>query len=93
MENNQNWETRSVIVTGGNKGIGLATVELLLTTGNYSKVIFTARSKDKAESAVAELKTKINEDIVSSKVSYLLLDYSETKSIDAFIQEVKEKHS
>lgn len=56
-------ENKVAIVTGGSRGIGLATVKAFLREG--ASVILTASSKESAEKAVARLKEKDPEAKVS----------------------------
>ncbi|NNF90019.1 MAG: SDR family oxidoreductase [Boseongicola sp.] len=48
-----NLDGKSAIVTGGNRGIGLATVDALLKAG--ASVVFTARRQEAIEAALEEL--------------------------------------
>jgi NAD(P)-dependent dehydrogenase (short-subunit alcohol dehydrogenase family) len=66
------FEGKYALVTGGNKGIGLAICQGLLAQG--FEVIMAARSLDKAQEAIAKLN--------SSKLRPLELDVSDDDSID-----------
>jgi NAD(P)-dependent dehydrogenase (short-subunit alcohol dehydrogenase family) len=63
---------KHVLVTGGNKGIGFAICQGLLTAG--FEVTLAARSLDKANVAIAQLK--------SDRVHPLILDLADDDSID-----------
>lgn len=72
------------IVTGANRGLGLAVSEALAQRG--FKVIMAMRSPDKAQKIVNSLKTK-DLDIVPMK-----LDLSQEKSIQDFVETVKREY-
>lgn len=65
--------TKIALVTGGNKGIGLAICQGLLTAG--FEVILTARSIDKAKTAIEQLRSNL--------VHPLVLDVADDRSIEA----------
>lgn len=79
---------KSIIVTGSNKGIGFTTVCQILEKGVYDKVILTARTQEKADSAIQQLVEKFSAEQVSSKVSPILLDLNSVESIDSFVSQV-----
>lgn len=72
----------TVLITGGNSGIGFEFVKLCLKE-NY-KVIFTVRSKEKGEETLKLLK----EEFENSQVSYMILDLLDFNSMDSFINEI-----
>ena len=74
-----NNETKYALVTGGNKGIGLAICQGLLTSG--FEVILAARSLDKAKQAIDGLQ--------SAQVHPLVLDVADDASIDRAVEDVR----
>lgn len=75
-----------IIVTGGNSGLGKETV-LQLAKHNPHSLYMGARSKSKAEDAIAEIKTIVP----NANIKFLLLDISSLASVkrgaDAFLAE------
>ncbi|MEM9886249.1 MAG: SDR family oxidoreductase [Bacteroidota bacterium] len=63
------------LVTGGNAGIGKATATALVQKGH--NVIIACRSEEKAQQAVADIKTTTNKDAID----YLICDLSSFASI------------
>lgn len=85
-------EVKSIIVTGSNKGIGLAIVTQILKKNYYNKIIMTTRSQQKYESAITELKTQFGEDQISNKIDGLILDLMDETSIQNFTQQVQQQY-
>ncbi|KAJ0163331.1 putative oxidoreductase [Colletotrichum tanaceti] len=81
-------EGKVVVVTGGNAGIGLSTVKFLALGG--ARVYFTARSKDKADTARALL-TSENPEIDDARLRWLPLDLADLASVSAAVDELKSK--
>ncbi len=75
---NANDRTKSALVTGGNKGIGLAICRGLVAAG--FEVILTARSLDKAKQAI--------EQIQSPNLHPLVLDVADDASIAGAVAEI-----
>ena len=73
---------KTVIITGGNTGIGKETAIDLATRG--AKVIIGCRSKERGEKAVIDIKKQSGNDEVYLK----LIDLSSFKSVRAFAQDV-----
>nr|XP_046269813.1 dehydrogenase/reductase SDR family member 13-like [Scatophagus argus] len=71
---------KTVIITGGNTGIGKATALHLARKG--ARVILACRNRDKAEAAIAD----IQQETGSTDVLYMLLDLASLKSIRCFSQ-------
>ena len=63
---------KTVLITGGSKGIGLACAEVLAAEG--CKVAIAARDKKGLASAVAAVKAKTNAEIISLSVDLASLD-------------------
>ncbi|EIW63604.1 NAD-P-binding protein [Trametes versicolor FP-101664 SS1] len=72
------------IVTGGNTGIGRETVKRLLMKN--AKVYMAARSKEKAERAIAEL-----HDETGKTALFLPLDLNDLKSVQKAVEEFKSR--
>lgn len=85
-----NQENQLVIVTGANKGIGLATVEQLLIHPNKFAVVLTSRDAGRGQEAVTNLIKKHPD--AKDRLIYQKLDISSSESIDSFIQWVKENN-
>lgn len=79
----------SIIVTGSNRGIGFAAVNLILEKGLYNEVIMTARSQEKIDEAIGKLSQKFGADRISSQVRGFILDLMDTQSINSFVQQIK----
>ncbi|PIL34972.1 hypothetical protein GSI_02759 [Ganoderma sinense ZZ0214-1] len=80
---------RIVIVTGGNVGIGYETVKALLQ--HNAKVYLAARSKEKAENAIASLKEATGKEAIFHELDLGSLS-SVKKSADEFLSKEKELH-
>ncbi|KAG9045159.1 hypothetical protein FS837_006927 [Tulasnella sp. UAMH 9824] len=78
-----------VIVTGGNTGIGKQTIQVLLSKN--AKVYMAARSKAKAEAAIAELKRITGKDPLFLQLDLANLD-SVTKSANEFMSKESSLH-
>lgn len=76
-----------VCVTGGNKGIGHATVLGLLADASVGEVYFTSRDKENGEKALKEF----TESAKGKKVEVLALDILSEDSVGHFVKQVKEK--
>jgi NAD(P)-dependent dehydrogenase (short-subunit alcohol dehydrogenase family) len=70
---------KTVLITGGNSGIGYQTALVLASKG--AKVIITARNAENGEQAVGRIKAQVP----NAKVSYELLDLASLASIKAFV--------
>lgn len=78
-------QNKSVVVTGGSSGIGLATVRAFLEEG--ANVAFCARGRERLEAVTAELKTEFGAaSVFSSAISVL-----DKKAVRAFADEVVER--
>ena len=78
-------EGKTVVITGGNAGIGKATAVALAKKG--AEIVITSRSADKAEAAVNEIRSASGND----KVDYVLIDLSSQKSVRQAAEELKTK--
>ncbi len=77
---------KTVLITGGNAGIGLATAKSLAAKG--AEVIITSRSDDKGKAGVEEIKKASG----SSKVSYELLELSSQKNVREFAERIGKQY-
>lgn len=66
---------RVVLVTGGNSGLGLETVRALAAAG--AEVVLTARSQDKADAAVADVRATVP----GARLDTLLLDLADLAEV------------
>ncbi|TRM63807.1 hypothetical protein BD626DRAFT_568431 [Schizophyllum amplum] len=73
-----------MLVTGGNSGIGKETVKALLQ--HNAKVYIGARSQERAEEAIKELK-----DITKKEALFIKIDLEDLKSIKAAVAEFQNK--
>lgn len=71
---------KTVIITGGNTGIGKATALHLVRRG--AKVILACRNQNKAEAAIAEIQKETG----STDVLYMQLDLASLKSVRCFTE-------
>ncbi|WP_428330888.1 SDR family oxidoreductase [Mucilaginibacter sp.] len=71
-----NITNKTILITGGGSGIGLAAAKLLSEKGN--KVIITGRTEDKLQKAVAKL----------NNVSYITFDVNNEDAIDGVINKL-----
>lgn len=76
---------KTYVVTGGNSGIGLEACKILGSKG--ATVVFTARSEEKAEGAIATMR----EASPSGTFDYVLLDLSDQASVAAGAQAILDK--
>ena len=77
----------TVLVTGGNNGIGLAACQLFAAQPNYH-CIMASRSLEKGQKALESIQSS-NE---ASSISLVQLDITSDESIAAAVEEVKSKH-
>jgi len=76
---------KTIVITGGNAGIGKATAMALAKKG--AEIIITSRSEDKAKAAVEEIKTASG----NENVSYVLVDLSSLRSVREATEKLKVK--
>ncbi|MGL4423454.1 MAG: SDR family NAD(P)-dependent oxidoreductase [Gemmataceae bacterium] len=75
--------TRTILVTGGNRGIGLATVAQLAREGH--RVLLTARDRAEGQAAAAPLQK------AGFAVEALMLDVADPTSIDKLIAQLAQQ--
>ncbi|MGB0369201.1 MAG: SDR family oxidoreductase [Flavobacteriales bacterium] len=78
-------EGKTIVITGGNAGIGKATAIALAKKG--AEIVITSRSEDKAKAAVAEIKSASG----NEKLSYVLVDLNSQASVRKAAEELKTK--
>jgi NAD(P)-dependent dehydrogenase (short-subunit alcohol dehydrogenase family) len=83
---------KTVIVTGGNSGIGHETARQYLTLG-ASRVIITVRSKTKGQEAISALHADpaVKDANPSAEIEAFQLDLSDYQSALRFCQKVREE--
>lgn len=79
-------ETQTVLITGGNSGIGKATAIGIAKTG--ATVVIGCRDKARGEAAVTEIKLASGND----KVELLLIDLASQQSVRNAVAQFKERH-
>ncbi|QES09002.1 glucose 1-dehydrogenase [Streptomyces venezuelae] len=72
---------RTVLITGGTSGMGLATAHRLLSEGAH--VVVTGRTRDRVDAAVAEL---------GPRASGAVADVADLGAVDALMDLVRERH-
>jgi retinol dehydrogenase-12 len=83
-------ENKLALVTGGSSGIGK---ELTWRLARMSfDVIFTSRSKERAEKAAAELGDHLKNEPKSGSIEWMVLDLDSIKAIHKFVKEFLGRH-
>jgi NAD(P)-dependent dehydrogenase (short-subunit alcohol dehydrogenase family) len=77
---------KTILITGGSSGIGLATAEALAAQG--AEIILAARSEAKLKEAKLQIETKTG----NNKIRYYVADFSSQKSIRSLADQVKENY-
>ena len=75
---------KKFLITGGTSGLGLSAARELVKAN--AQVVFTARSENKAQSALNQISAKSN-----SRISYLLMDLTDLSSVKAAANEAAQK--
>ncbi len=78
-------EGRLAVITGGNSGLGYETARYLLYLG--ARVILACRNAQRGQVAVERLRAELPE----GEVSLLTVDLASFASIDAFVQNMRER--
>lgn len=76
----------TVLITGGNQGIGLATAKALACDG-YN-VVIACRNEERAIKAVKAIKEAAEERKSESTVDYLVVDFSCLKSVQFLNEDI-----
>jgi len=79
-----------ILVSGGNKGIGLAIVSRLLSEFPDTHILLGSRDKQRGEAAVKELVTQLGQNI-SSRIEMILLDVGNEESVSTAVETIKNK--
>jgi len=77
---------KTILITGGSSGIGLATAEALAAKG--AEIIIAARSEEKLKEAVAYIKSTTD----NTNVKYYVTDFSSQRSIRSLAEQVKKDY-
>ncbi len=80
---------RTVVVTGGTSGLGLATAERLATLG--ARVVITGRKRDRAESVAARINERLT-NVEAGTVSGAGADMGELDDVRALADELLTSH-
>lgn len=75
---------KKFLITGGTSGLGLSAARELVKAN--AQVVFTARSENKAQSALNQISAKSN-----SRISYLLMDLTDLSSVKAGANQAAQK--
>lgn len=82
----------NVLVTGGNRGIGRATVEDILEEGEETRVFMGSRSLERGEEARDEIAAERDDlEEVVSRIEVIEMDVAEDESVERAADEVSEK--
>ncbi|MFM7860532.1 MAG: SDR family NAD(P)-dependent oxidoreductase, partial [Candidatus Nanopelagicaceae bacterium] len=87
IANSPSLKGKTALVTGGNIGLGFATVKALASKGAH--VLLAARNEEKGKAAVAEVQKLVP----NSQVELLHLDLASQRNIKAASAEVGNKFS
>jgi len=77
-------------VTGGNKGIGRAICERLLTEWDDTHVILTARDEDRGKQAVDEIRKAMN--CPDDRLEFLKMDVASDSSVQEAVEAFSQKY-
>ena len=82
-------ETKHVLVTGGNKGIGRAICERLLTEHPEVTVLLGSRDAGRGSQAVTAIEEAVGQDKCKDRLHVISLDTSSPDSVQAAVKEVQ----
>jgi len=86
-ENIPNQKGKIAVVTGSSSGIGYEAARVLANKG--AELIIAVRNKEKGEKAVQKIQSQNSE----AKVSLMILDLADLKSVEKFAKEYNENYS
>jgi NAD(P)-dependent dehydrogenase (short-subunit alcohol dehydrogenase family) len=86
LENMPDLNGKTIVVTGGNSGLGYESVKAFAQKG--AEVILTSRTLDKGEKA----KKEILEHFPEGKIQVMQLDLGDLESVRSFVASYKEKY-
>ena len=81
-------EKRTVIITGGNGGLGYECAKNILLEWKQAYIILACRNKEKAEKAVSDLKAETK----NNNIIHMELNLSSFASVRHFAEEIKALH-
>eukprot|EP01083_Nonionella_stella_P247035 856981_1 len=82
-----NFEGKTIIVTGASSGIGIPTAKVLFENG--ASVVMACRNESKANKARDDILSQINnQNLDDAKLKVLKLDLASLQSIDSFVDSV-----
>ena len=82
------FKMKRIVVTGGNKGIGLAIVKRLLKEFSDTYIFLGSRNRERGEKAIDQIIIELGES-VKSRVKVLDLDVTSDKSIQGAVVSVQ----
>lgn len=80
-----------ILVTGGNKGIGLAICKKLLVDYPDVRVLLGCRDEKRGKSAIDNLSSELGYNVVKDRISSLVMDTSSDESVLKAAQELDEE--
>lgn len=81
----------TVLVTGANRGLGLAFLKRLMASDVDGGVFFTVRSLPKGEATLQHLQGVSSDSCIRAKFEYLILDTSDPASISNLVVEIERR--
>ena len=79
----------NLLVTGGNRGLGLAFLKRVATLRPETRVFFTVRTAENGEQTLENLQQTFLHQKISDRFSFMLLDTADAKSIADLVEEIK----
>lgn len=82
---------KKVLVTGGNKGIGKATCQMLLEQYPDVHVLLGSRDKGRGEEAVKDITSAVGADKCKGRLEFIELDTGSDESVASAAAQIKDK--